>query len=132
MHRLPKTGEYHHLLYCRNSWESMPHTRKLRQKPELILPMDKDVEEELHRSIVTVPLLDHYTASHANRLFVPTSRYMSSVHNLISAIDEGASHPRTQPLERQLAELTIHAIELQIPFIQEGLLRQEVSLRRVA
>jgi len=36
------------------------------------------------------------------------------------SIEEAAKHPRAQELERAMAALTVHACELQIPFIKEG------------
>jgi len=122
-----RQSEYHHLLYEKAVWEATIPTRKLRQMGSLILPMNIDIEEELHRQITTVPLLDRHTAAHTLREYVPTSYYLRNVTGLMTAIEAGARHRRTTMLQRNLAELTVHAIELQLPFIRNGLTRKEVG-----
>lgn len=132
MQRLPKNGENHHTLFCGSPWESMPQTRKLRRLPSLIVPMDKQVEEALHQEISTIPVLDHFTAVHTYNNYEASNTYIGSIHNLMRAIEIGSNHRKSTRLEKQLAQLTIYALELQVPFIREGQLRQDVRLKVVA
>jgi len=120
-------SERHHILFTGSSWESGIYTRKLRQLPCLIVPMFAEVEEELHKNIVTVPLLDPYLASHTVKNFHPSRTYTASMYGLMTAIESSAQFRKTTDLQRRVAELTVHAIELQIPFVRQGQLTNEVG-----
>lgn len=121
--------ERHHLLFERSSWESSIPARRLRQLPSLIIPMDEDIEQALHKTVINVPLLDRYTAQHTYRELQPARTYVGSCYRLMEAIERGSQHSKTHTLERELAQLTIHAIELQMPFIRSGSVVTEVGGR---
>lgn len=122
-------GRPHHLLFTRTSWESSVATRKLRQLPNFIIPMHEEVEEILHKHVTTVPLLDQYTARHAYREFVPQTSYIGSIYGLMTAIEAGTRHPKATQIQKRLGELTVHAIELQVPYIREGMTATRVGGR---
>lgn len=117
----------HHALFQRTAWDSSLPTKKLRQHPSLITPMELDFEVALHEAVSTVPLPDPYTALKAYREFQPGSTYIGSIMNLMTAIDVAVRHPRCSRLEKDLGGLTIYALQLQIPFIREGQINQQVG-----
>lgn len=119
--------ERHHVLYDRAAWESHPERLRLRGQQSLIIPMDEGIESQLHIAVPTVPLLDIYTAQHTRNIYVPGKTYTGSVNSLMSAIDKALRHPRTSELQRDLGGLTIMALEMQLPFIREGLITDKVG-----
>ena len=101
----------------------MPSLLQARRDPRLIVPLEIDPHNELHKNVALVPPLSHHLAGRALRLF--NDRYdeydpVANLENYMSSIEEAAKHPRAQELERAMAALTVHACELQIPFIKEG------------
>lgn len=117
----------HHILYERNTWDSTPQTKRLRQIPSLIVPMHAEVEDALHRNISHIPPLDRHTASHTLQAFKSESTHLKSIYRLMEAIEIATEHPRATYLEKRLGELTVYAISLQIPFIRAGQLTNEVG-----
>lgn len=110
----------HHLLYPRQPWNSHFATRNLRQKNALIVPIEEEIHEALHREVPVVPLLDHYTALTVRRDFTPYDHYRKSMDNLVKCIDVALRGSRVQPIQRELGQLTIHALELQKPYLEMG------------
>lgn len=121
--------EKHHVLYYRQQWESTPTTRKLRQHPALIVPMHAEIEQDLHSAVTCVPLLDLYTAQHTYKEWHPCKTYIASIHGLLTAIEASARHRKATTVQKRLAELTVYAVETQIPYIREGQLTNEVNGR---
>jgi len=69
-----------------------------------------------------VPVLDPITTARVRRSYEPTpGHFLDSTVNLILAIDEATQAPRSSQLQKRMGELTIHALELELPFIKEGL-----------
>ena len=119
--------EKHHVLFDRAPWESQIEARRLRQNHHLIVPMDEEIEGMIHKELVTVPLLDRYTARQVAREYNPPRTYTGSVNSLMTAIESAVRYPKATDLQRQVAQLTVHALELQIPFIKAGQLTNEVG-----
>lgn len=117
----------HHILYTRSVHEANPYTKKLRETPGHIPPLVDDVEGDLHKAIAMVPPLDQYTAQHTLRILQPHRTYLGSINNLLYAIEEAANHSRATELQRDMAELTMRAISMQVPYIREGLITNEVG-----
>lgn len=46
---------------------------------------------------------------------------MQTMDEVCYAIDKAAEHPSVHPIERGVAELAIQAVQIQKPFIEEGL-----------
>lgn len=110
----------HHILFTKRTWRSQGDTSALRSNPSLIVPMYDNPHAALHREVFTVPLLDHRTANIVNRDYRPAGNYIASMNRLMSVIDEVGRDPRCGQIERDLGQLAIQAIEIQIPFIKEG------------
>lgn len=113
----------HHILFTQNTWESQDTTRALRRLPQLIVPLHDDEHNALHQAISTIPLLDHNTARRVQKDYLPIrDDYIGSMFSLMSCISDAIRHPRVGEIERGLAQLAVHAVELQLPFIREGML----------
>lgn len=113
---------FHHGLYTRATWESQSSTKMLRNNQWLIMPLDEQTHRALQDEIPVVPVLGHNTAQAVLRDFEPVAgNYIASMFALMGTINEVGKHPRARPIERELGELTINALELQIPYIQDGL-----------
>ncbi len=111
----------HHILFTASAWNSSEFTAGLRNQPSLIPRIDRDSHDALHRHVTTVPLIDHHLASRALRNFTGGSTPLRSMDNLLFALETGMAHPQTRSLDKQLGALTIHAIELQKPYIDPGI-----------
>lgn len=117
----PRGTVWHHLLFTRKTWESQEPTRRIRNNPWLIAPLNSDWH--IHNEIKTVPLLDHHTAKTVERYYVPIQDdYIGSVFSLMRCIDKAIRTPLTGQVERSLGELTMHALELQVPFLKDELI----------
>lgn len=124
---MEKNVRSHHTLFQRTSWDSSQPTRRLRRNPSLIVPMEKTSETLLHEAISVVPLPDPHTALRTFNTFQPSPTYVGSIMNLITCLDEAIRHPRCSRLEKDLGGLTIYALELQLPYIRDGLIHKEVG-----
>ena len=112
----------HHILHTRATWESQEPTKSLRRTPELVVPIDDEYHSEIHRLQVSVPVLDHIIARLVQRDFSPVRYdYIASTINLMRAIQEVTEHPKSDHIQRMLGQLTVYAIEQQLPLIKEGL-----------
>ena len=117
------THNNHHTQFSRASHEAMPNTARLREDRRLIVPLDIETHNELHRNVAAVPTIPHYMAGRALSLFRDfgdAGHPLGNLENYMRSIEEAKKHPRTSELERRMADLTIYACELQIPFIKEG------------
>jgi hypothetical protein len=115
-------GQEHHILFSRNQWRANLSTRRLRNLPMLRPPIDAESHRELHKEYAVVPVPCHFMADRVERYFKPVEGdYMKSLDNLIAAFDEAAHYHKTRALERQVGELIVHALEVQRPYIEDGL-----------
>lgn len=112
----------HHLQFPRKLHDAHPDTRELRRNCWLIPPINEIGHIALHSEVILVPPLDRFTAGRVLKDFVPQKGdYIGSMYNLISSIDEALKHPKARAIEIENAQVAIHAIELQVPFIKEYL-----------
>jgi len=111
----------HHILHNRLEWSLRPESKRLRETPSLIPRLDRETHDEIHRTCPPVPLLGYYALMRVNKLFEPSRNTLESIDSLLDAIDEANHHPKAHPLERQLGDAAMWAIELQIPAIADAL-----------
>ena len=110
----------HHLLFNRRAWSSYKEGQSLRETPSLIIPMEHEAHAELHRNVPIVPLLGYYGLVNVRNRFVPTGDHRTDIEGLQRSIEQSTKHPRSHRLEKGLAELAIHAIDLQKPYLELG------------
>jgi hypothetical protein len=118
----------HHILFNRAAWESNANTKWLREETGLIVRMDYDTHNELHRNIAVVPLLDHYTASRVRSMMrgCDATKPLDIADDFMSAVQEAGRHYRAKPLDRALGELVILAVESQREYIEAGIVKAQV------
>lgn len=117
---------YHHVNYHRAAWNSHEATRDLRRTPELIPPLEKDAERAIHTGIAVVPLLDPVTSFWVRNNFEPVKgNYVASMYEYVSTLEDAIKHPKSSTLQRALTALTAQAVEMQIPFVREGLVETD-------
>lgn len=123
----------HHVLHEATAWNSRPDAAKLRGEPTLIPRIDREAHDELHMQCPHVPLLGSYALRSVASLFRPGRDTLDSIDLLLLAIEGGTRHPRAHLIERQLAELSIHAIESQVPILKDALpLQQNATVIDIA
>lgn len=112
----------HHVLNYRREWTLRPQAETIRENPWLIAPIDREVHDELHRECPPVPLLGYHALLRVANDFRPRpGDHLGSMDELIMSIDRAIQHPKTKPIEAELGMLTMRAVELQKPFIRQGL-----------
>lgn len=112
----------HHILNNRIEWSARPESLRLRETPSLIPMLDRSVHEDLHRYTTPVPLLGVHALQRVVSRYRPSNDVFQSMDNLLFAIEDAANHPKAHALEREIGYIAIDAIELQRPFIKEGLI----------
>lgn len=109
----------HHILHSKQEWRLRPEAKALREDPSLIIRLDREEHNEIHKNCPPVPLLGYYALVRTLRDYEPASTVLGSVENLIMAIEKSNHHPKSHAIERELGELTIWAIQLQTPWLGE-------------
>lgn len=110
----------HHVLFNKREWESRPQYKELRQNAGLIVPIDRDIHNEIHRNVSQVPILGYYGIMAVHREFFRGRTHLDTVDNLLFAIEKAAEYPRLSELDRNLARIALQAVEIQKPLIIEG------------
>lgn len=115
--------ERHHTLFNRYAWTANSNLEALREDRRLIVPLDPDTHSELHQEISHVPPLSYHMARHVLKAYseYEADTYLHNVENLQRSIEYAKSHPRADRIERGVADLAIHSLDIQKPFIDESL-----------
>lgn len=113
-------ADRHHVLFPRSIYEANSDTKSIRRNRWLVPYLERVGHDALHDEITIVPVFDRFTVQRINRDFEPVSGdYVRSIESLMFSIDEAMHHPKIRSIEIMNAEIIIHALELQIPFIKE-------------
>lgn len=121
----PEKGNRHHILFPRKLHDAHPDTKSLRREQLLIPNLAIIGHTALHREVAIVPPLDRFTAGRVLRDFYPVrDNHVKTMEELMRSIEEAMKHPKSQELERMNAQVAIHGIEMQIPFIREYLITE--------
>lgn len=118
-----KGWTFHHVNSFKKQWLSQEPTRRLRDEHWLQPPLYDPPHMELHRQNpggVPVPG-DVMARQILRKLIVAPGDYVGTVDRYIRAIDEVCHQRSTDPIQRGIGELMMQAVELQRPFIKEGL-----------
>lgn len=118
----------HHVLWDRASWTLRKESLYLRDQEMLIPMIDREAHNELHRNCPPVPALGYYALRRTMKLWEPDRSPLRSMANLTEAIGASTRVPQAHRLEKELASLTIQAIDLQAPYIREGLSSEKVFI----
>ena len=118
-----REGSEHHIIFTDATQCAQLATKAIRNCLWLRPRMHQEPHDDIHKALATVPVLDHYTAQRVQRLFHPhPGNYLSTVDNLMFAVDEAIQHPKVRIIERGLGELVIAALEIQKPFLRDGII----------
>lgn len=110
----------HHVLFNKREWESRPQYKELRENDGLIIPMDREIHNELHRSITQVPVIGYYGIMAVQKEFYRGRTHLDTVDNLLFALESTESHPRLSDIDKSMANIALRSIYLQRPFIVDG------------
>lgn len=111
----------HHILFHKREWELRKESKSIRENQLLIPYLDRDVHEELHRECPPVPNLDYFCLQSMRKHFRQGRDTLGTMDNLMKAIEKGVDNNRFHELQIAMAMLSIEAIELQKPYIKEGI-----------
>lgn len=81
------------------------------------MPLERSVHQELHRNVPVVPLLSHYTLQAVRTQYDPKTPPEDALDELMLAMERAKGHRKAHKLEKDMADLAIHAIDLQRPYI---------------
>ena len=107
----------HEILFERVQWTSNRNAKRLRMQPTLRPELDSQTHTELHRNCPLVPLLGTYALDMVSDRFTPGRDVTQSVNSLLMAIDS-IEHSKLHPVQKELAQLALFAIELQIEYVR--------------
>lgn len=120
-------GEKHHILHHRALHEANKDSKILRNSLGMIALIDPDIHDELHRVCPGVPPLDIWTAQRTRAFMVPHPNPLQAIDNYLQAVERATQSPKSHPIERDLAALTMMAVELQKPYIKEVLINERMD-----
>ena len=116
----------HHLLFPKRLWRAQKPTRELSGQFWLKVPLYDDAHAELHANVSSVPVPDWNIGEIILRQIEPVvGDYFKSVDNLLQTIDRVSQNHRSDPVQRNLGQLMIMAIDLQRPYVVDGLVISE-------
>lgn len=110
----------HHVLFARPQWEANCNTRMLRNNMGLIVPMDIDVHEALHKNITIVPALGHLAAQTVRAQMQPQHNPFAAIDGFRRAVEVANKNKHASELDVRLGELVLDSIDAQMPYLREG------------
>lgn len=116
--------EAHHVLFPRKWWTLYEPYQRTRETGLLIPKIDAITHNALHRTVTVVPVPDFQTMSRVAKDFIPLrDDPIGSVEALRDSFDRVTQYEGTNSLQRNLAGLTMNALDLQLKFIMDGLVK---------
>jgi len=88
----------------------------------LVALMGADPHRELHANTPGVPPLDIFAQQRLANIYKPSQDVLLNMELYMRAIEKAMASPKAHSIERQVASLAIHAIDLQRPYVREGLI----------
>lgn len=112
----------HHILYQRKRWQETLEGACLRETNGLVVPMDAEIHQELHDELWKgVPVLGNKAIRQVMAEMKHSTRYLDTIDNVMYLINKTRD---------PVADLALHAIERQLPFIKEGITCDRISNKR--
>ena len=115
--------EKHHVLYPNRLWGAFDSGRKLRQTPELIVPLYHGAHQRIHAHLDQVPIPDTFTLDRVLRDYRPIQdNPVYSIYALQKSIHEAVNfNARASKVAREVGMIACEALEMQVATIKEGL-----------
>lgn len=108
----------HHLLHPAREWSLRPESKRLRESQGLVIAIDRSVHDEIHANCPPVPLLGFHALQRVVREFQPHPDHLISIDNLMFSMEAAARHPKSHPIESDLAMLALQAVDLQRGYLR--------------
>jgi hypothetical protein len=121
------TTNRHHIMETRSDWSSCPNAKRLRNTQQLIPVMEIEPHNELTENCPIVPLLGFKTLQIVACEFQPFGGTLKSIDKLLIAINEASKHHSIHKIERDLAQLSMQAIEMQIPYLRGNIVNPKYN-----
>lgn len=102
----------HHELFIRADFEKNRYCRELRNRPELIVPMEVETHNELHEYAPRIEVFRPDEAKRILELMDWTGNYIENLDMLMHVID--------QVVSCRIGEQALKSLDLQKQFIKEG------------
>lgn len=115
----------HHILFEKALWMARPESRRVRTNGGLIVKLGQAEHTALHQTVSNVPPPNIYMARYMANEFYSDGDIFENIDRLCHVIDGSIQHPKTSLIDKQIGALMIEAVELQVPFIREGVCRGE-------
>ena len=113
-------------MFYRKLHEATPVHKMFRAKQlGLVALMGADEHRALHSAVPGVPVLDIFAQQRVASIYKPTHNILDNMELYMLAVEEAMASPKSHSIERQVASLAIHAVDLQRPFVREGLILPE-------
>ena len=111
----------HHILHNRQEWSLRDEALKLRETPSIVPRISREDHNTIHSNCPAVPLLGFNALQRVLKIWEPDVDTLKSVDGLMSAIEQAGRHEKAHPIETELAQLAVNAIDLQRPFLRQAL-----------
>lgn len=120
-------GERHHILHHGRQHEANKDNKWLRNNGlGMIALLEPDAHRALHIECPSVPPLDVWSAQRARSVFKGHHDPNLAIIDYMRSVEHAIRSPKSHHIERAVAQLVIHAVDLQRPFIREGLIIPEL------
>lgn len=117
----------HHLCHYRNEWNARPEGKALRQT--MLAPdLYRGAHNLLHLMCPPVPVPNYQTLQYVLPRFNFEQDIYGKIDQYSRLVTERTRHPKMKPIERDMCELSVEAVRMQIPFIREGTLNERRSI----
>ena len=124
--RMSKLG--HHICFPKTLHNAQMPSKEIRNNRWLIVPLDHETHNELHRNIGLVPVLGWLMETKIAKEFYPhPGDYVKTVEELAHIVHEVTGNFRTPYLEKEIGNLIVCSLEMQLEYIESGLIKPELT-----
>lgn len=117
----------HHIIFEKALWNSRPDSKRIRDTPSLIVRMDREDHNEIHRNCPPIPILGYYGIMRTLSTFEEGKNPLVTMESLMSSFENAGKNPKAHEIDRRLAELAAWSLDLQRPFIADVLQRRNYA-----
>ena len=110
----------HHVMHDRATHNGNMNNYWIRNRLGMIVLMDVGIHRELHDVTPTVPPLSLHMAQAVRSQLHPHSNPFQAIDAFRRAVETAQDYQRMHRVEVESSELTLQAIEVQLPYLREG------------
>lgn len=113
----------HHVMFPKALHNAQNPSKEIRNNRWLIVPLDHEVHNELHRNIGIVPVMGWLMETRLAKDYYPhPGDYVKSVEGLAMDLENIVGCPNVPRLEKDLGILVVRSLYMQLPYIRQGLI----------